>query len=139
MLSLLAIPLSFVNPRAGRTNNPDPRGARLSDLQQRGECVCQAWVGQGACASMWAVDSPPGDAGCAGHPCSTGGSAYLRAGGGADDSLVYIRYLSREIYAAVFLVPLAFLGLFAFFDLVNELDEIGKGATCFITRRFTSR
>lgn len=40
---------------------------------------------------------------------------------------VYVRYLSREIYAAVFLVLLAFLGLFAFFDLVNELDEVGKG------------
>lgn len=39
---------------------------------------------------------------------------------------VYIRYLSREIYSAVALVLLAFLGLFAFFDLVNELDEIGK-------------
>ena len=39
---------------------------------------------------------------------------------------VYIRYLSREIYAAVALVLVAFLGLFAFFDLVNELDEIGK-------------
>lgn len=40
---------------------------------------------------------------------------------------VHIRYLSREIYAAVALVLLAFLGLFAFFDLVNELDDIGKG------------
>jgi len=39
---------------------------------------------------------------------------------------VYIRYLAREIYAAVFLVLLAFLGLFAFFDLVNELDDVGK-------------
>jgi lipopolysaccharide export system permease protein len=39
---------------------------------------------------------------------------------------VYVRYLSREIYAAVLLVMLAFLGLFAFFDLVNELDEVGK-------------
>ena len=39
---------------------------------------------------------------------------------------VYIRYLSREIYASVALVLLAFLGLFAFFDLVNELDDIGK-------------
>ena len=39
---------------------------------------------------------------------------------------VYVRYLSREIYAAVLLVLLAFLGLFAFFDLVNELDEVGK-------------
>ena len=41
---------------------------------------------------------------------------------------VYIRYLSREIYAAVLLVLLAFLGLFAFFDLVNELDEVGKNS-----------
>ncbi|WP_374242673.1 LPS export ABC transporter permease LptG [Zoogloea sp.] len=40
---------------------------------------------------------------------------------------VYVRYLSREIYAAVLLVLLAFLGLFAFFDLVNELDDVGKG------------
>ncbi|WP_374488556.1 LPS export ABC transporter permease LptG [Zoogloea sp.] len=39
---------------------------------------------------------------------------------------VYVRYLGREIYASVFLVLLAFLGLFAFFDLVNELDEVGK-------------
>ena len=39
---------------------------------------------------------------------------------------VYVRYLSREIYAAVLLELLAFLGLFAFFDLVNELDEVGK-------------
>ncbi|MCA0188482.1 MAG: LPS export ABC transporter permease LptG, partial [Proteobacteria bacterium] len=39
---------------------------------------------------------------------------------------VYIRYISREVYAAVALVLLAFLGLFAFFDLVNELDEVGK-------------
>ena len=39
---------------------------------------------------------------------------------------IYIRYLSREIYASVALVLVAFLGLFAFFDLVNELDDIGK-------------
>ena len=41
---------------------------------------------------------------------------------------VYVRYLSREIYSAVLLVLLAFLGLFAFFDLVNELDEVGKNS-----------
>ncbi|MDD3354265.1 LPS export ABC transporter permease LptG [Zoogloea sp.] len=40
---------------------------------------------------------------------------------------VYLRYLSREIYSAVILVLLAFLGLFAFFDLVNELEDVGKG------------
>ncbi|MDR0564515.1 MAG: LPS export ABC transporter permease LptG [Azoarcus sp.] len=35
-------------------------------------------------------------------------------------------YLAREIYGATLLVLLAFLGLFAFFDFVNELDNIGK-------------
>jgi lipopolysaccharide export system permease protein len=38
------------------------------------------------------------------------------------------RYLAREIYAATSLVLVAFLGLFAFFDLIHELGDIGKGA-----------
>jgi lipopolysaccharide export system permease protein len=38
------------------------------------------------------------------------------------------RYLAREIYAATSLVLAAFLGLFAFFDLIHELGDIGKGA-----------
>jgi lipopolysaccharide export system permease protein len=37
------------------------------------------------------------------------------------------RYLAREIYRATAFVGLAFLALFAFFDLVNELDDLGKG------------
>lgn len=38
------------------------------------------------------------------------------------------RYLAREIYKATAFVAVAFLGLFAFFDLVNELDDLGRGA-----------
>jgi lipopolysaccharide export system permease protein len=38
------------------------------------------------------------------------------------------KYLAREIYAATAFVFVAFLGLFAFFDLINELGELGKGA-----------
>lgn len=38
------------------------------------------------------------------------------------------RYLAREIYAATALVLTAFLGLFAFFDLIHELGDIGKGS-----------
>jgi lipopolysaccharide export system permease protein len=38
------------------------------------------------------------------------------------------RYIAREVYKATAFVLVAFLGLFAFFDLVNELDDIGKGA-----------
>ena len=37
------------------------------------------------------------------------------------------RYIAREIYAATALVLTAFLGLFAFFDLIHELGDIGKG------------
>lgn len=36
------------------------------------------------------------------------------------------RYLAREILGSTAVVLLAFLGLFAFFDLVNELDSIGQ-------------
>jgi lipopolysaccharide export system permease protein len=37
------------------------------------------------------------------------------------------RYIRREILASFGFVLIGFLALFAFFDLVNELDEIGRG------------
>lgn len=37
------------------------------------------------------------------------------------------RYLAREIYSAILFVSVAFLALFAFFDLINQLGSIGKG------------
>lgn len=40
---------------------------------------------------------------------------------------VLTRYLAREIYGATALMLAAFLGLFAFFDFINELDSIGEG------------
>jgi lipopolysaccharide export system permease protein len=40
---------------------------------------------------------------------------------------VYERHLAREIYGATFLVLLAFLALFSFFDLIHELEDVGKG------------
>ncbi len=39
----------------------------------------------------------------------------------------YERYLARELVSASAMVLVAFLGLFAFFDLVNELQSIGRG------------
>ncbi|MCL4802248.1 MAG: LPS export ABC transporter permease LptG [Burkholderiales bacterium] len=38
------------------------------------------------------------------------------------------RYFAREIYKATAFAMVAFLALFAFFDMVNELDELGTGA-----------
>ncbi len=40
---------------------------------------------------------------------------------------IYQRYLLKEILAAVLLVLLAFLALFSFFDLIEELRDVGKG------------
>jgi lipopolysaccharide export system permease protein len=36
-------------------------------------------------------------------------------------------YFAREIYRASAFAMIAFLALFAFFDMVNELDELGRG------------
>lgn len=40
---------------------------------------------------------------------------------------VYERYLAREIYAGTALVLAAFLMLFAFFDLIHEIEDVGRG------------
>ncbi|HQR02886.1 MAG TPA: LPS export ABC transporter permease LptG [Rhodocyclaceae bacterium] len=40
---------------------------------------------------------------------------------------VYERYLAREIFTAVTLVLVAFLMLFAFFDFIGEIQQLGKG------------
>lgn len=40
---------------------------------------------------------------------------------------VFERYLAREIYSATALVLAAFLALFAFFDLIHEMTDVGKG------------
>jgi len=41
---------------------------------------------------------------------------------------VYKRHLAKEIYSSVTLVLVAFLMLFAFFDLIHELESLGKGS-----------
>ena len=38
-----------------------------------------------------------------------------------------LRYFTREILSAAFLVLIALLALFGFFDLVRELDDLGRG------------
>jgi lipopolysaccharide export system permease protein len=38
------------------------------------------------------------------------------------------RYLARQIYGSVAFVLVGFLALFAFFDLIQELGDLGKGA-----------
>lgn len=39
---------------------------------------------------------------------------------------IYERHLAQEIYGATLLVLAAFLALFAFFDLIHEMEDVGK-------------
>jgi len=39
---------------------------------------------------------------------------------------VLTRYIAREIFLSVILVLLAFLGLFIFFDFINEVESVGR-------------
>ncbi len=41
---------------------------------------------------------------------------------------IYRRYLAREVSGAILLVLVAFLALFGFFDMINEVKSVGKGA-----------
>ncbi|HRD93782.1 MAG TPA: LPS export ABC transporter permease LptG [Accumulibacter sp.] len=40
---------------------------------------------------------------------------------------IYRRYIAREVFGAVLLVLLAFLALFAFFDMLGEINNVGQG------------
>ena len=48
------------------------------------------------------------------------------AGLGPDKVRTLTRYLGREVLAATMLIFVALLMLFAFFDLINELGDVGK-------------
>jgi len=40
---------------------------------------------------------------------------------------IYRRYIAREVVGGVLLVLLAFLALFAFFDMLGEINNVGQG------------
>jgi lipopolysaccharide export system permease protein len=42
---------------------------------------------------------------------------------------IYRRYLAREVIAGILLVLAAFLSLFSFFDMINEVKNVGSSAT----------
>lgn len=45
---------------------------------------------------------------------------------------IFGRYLAREVYSAIFLILLAFLSLFMFFDMLQEIDEIRRPDYTFV-------
>src|SRR5580765_3407338 len=59
--------------------------------------------------------------------CSTGAFESARCSAEDAEMDTLRTYLAREIYAATLFVFAGFLALFAFFDLINELSDLGKG------------
>lgn len=53
--------------------------------------------------------------------------AVAALAGKARDMKVLGRYLRKQVTAAVGFVLVGFLALFAFFDFINELDDVGRG------------
>ena len=59
--------------------------------------------------------------------------------------MIYRRYLAREVAGAIVLVLVAFLALFGFFDMINEVKSVGRGsyqlyhAAAFVLMRMPGR
>src|SRR6266850_2165989 len=58
--------------------------------------------------------------------CFTGGFGWVRCSEGVEVDTLRA-YLAREIYGATLFVFATFLSLFSFFDLINELTDLGRG------------
>src|SRR5438552_10619338 len=58
--------------------------------------------------------------------CFTEGFGWVPCSEGAEVDTLRT-YMAREIYGATLFVFAAFLSLFSFFDLINELTDLGRG------------
>jgi lipopolysaccharide export LptBFGC system permease protein LptF len=124
-LALLAIPLSFVNPRAGTGHQSADGAADLPDVLEPAE----HHAGLGFAGQAVAVECVVGPA--RHHvraACDPVRMAYVFACAAClAESMIHERYIRREVALASLLVLASFLGLFGFFDLINELDNLGRG------------
>jgi hypothetical protein len=126
VLALLAIPLSFVNPRAGRSANM-LLAILVYVIYNNLLTISQGWVANDQVSFAVGV--------LAVHLMMLFLLPLLFYHRIAVSSFpsramkIYRRYLMREVSGAIFLVLLAFLALFAFFDLLGEVKDIGRAAT----------
>ena len=132
VLTLLAIPLSYVNPRMGRSFNLIA-AALLYMLYSNCLNIVQSFIAQGKLGFWAGLALPHVDR-------ARGGAAALRAAARAVRALfgraaaqrsggmkTLTRYIGREVLAAILLIFGALVMLFAFFDLIHELGDVGRG------------
>ena len=127
ILVLLAIPLSYVNPRMGRSFNLIT-AAFMYTVYNNCLNIVQSVIAQGRLSML--VGSGPRSQ----HRCDRGHPAVLEPAvdyrpvpspAGARMKTLS-RYIGREVLFATMLIFVALLLLFAFFDLIHELGNVGK-------------
>ncbi len=145
VLTLLAVPLAYVNPRMGRSFNL-VAAAFLYMLYSNCLNIVQSLIAQGK-LELWAGLLLPHVIALLvvvvlfRHQLSvTGLFARARAGGSTADRLraarcsasasamkTLQRYIGRDVLLATLLIFAALIALFAFFDLIHELGDVGRG------------
>ena len=128
LLVLLAIPLSYVNPRMGRSFNL-VAAAFLYMLYSNCLNIVQSFIAQGRISLLAGALIIHTVAAVVvvllfRNQLSVTGLFRLRSRHSRMKTLT--RYIGREVLYAILLIFGALLMLFAFFDLIHELGDVGK-------------
>ena len=150
VLTLLAIPLAYVNPRMGRSFNLIA-AAFMYMLYSNCLNIVQSFIAQGK-LGFW----------IGARRCRTSiavlvvvllfsqqlaalGRRLRRARRASVAMRTLTRYIGREVLGAILLIFMALIMLFAFFDLIAELGNVGKAdytittALLYVTLHLPSR
>ena len=132
VLTLLAIPLSYVNPRIGRSFNLFA-AAFLYMLYSNCLNIVQSLIAQGEARLLVGLIVPHAIAlvvvFAAVPPAARRLFGWRAAGAPRRRRRMKTlnRYIGRDVLFATLLIFVALLMLFAFFDLIHELGDVGKG------------
>ncbi len=139
MLTLLAVPLAYVNPRMGRSFNL-VAAAFLYMLYSNCLNIVQSLIAQGRLEFWVGLVLPHAIALLVvvllfRHQLSVTGLFRRLAPPGPDRHAprdtapmkTLKRYIGRDVLLATLLIFVALLTLFAFFDLIHELGDVGRG------------
>ena len=130
VLTVLAIPLAYVNPRVGRSFNL-LSGVFLYMLYSNTLNVVQSLIAQGK-VNFWVGLALPHLVAVAivlvlfSNQLSVLGLVRNPFARRASAMKTLTRYIGREVLASIALIFASLVLLFAFFDLINELGDVGR-------------
>ena len=132
VLTLLAVPLAYVNPRIGTSFNLIA-AVFLYMLYSNCLNIVQSFIAQGKLGFLPGLVIPHAIAiGLVLLALRTPAVAVrplqpLATGEGGRRMKTLTRYIGREVLTAILLIFSALVMLFAFFDLIHELGNVGRG------------